>query len=196
MRREGLIICKSKGGTCGLFSGVCGKRGTWRPFRMRIGRGCGVCRDDPARPWASSCQLRSGVSPVPKSEGPGHPRCGFWGVETKATRPQSLVQPIEAGANKRESSSRWSRTSVAGTTSERVSENTRKRDTSFFQALRSSMPFILNLESRTCLQLAPYRSAITTGTGALFGVDRYPVTVFLALTLLTTISNNRGSLPL
>jgi hypothetical protein len=43
-------------------------------------------RTDPARPWASSCQLRSGVSLVPKSEGPGHPRCGFWGVETEATR--------------------------------------------------------------------------------------------------------------
>ena len=48
---------------------------------------------DPARPWASSCQLRSRVSPVPESEGSfdfaqdGHPRCGFWGVETEATRP-------------------------------------------------------------------------------------------------------------
>ena len=42
----------------------------------------------------------------------------------------------------------------------------------------------------------PYRSAITAGTGAPFGEDRYPVTVFLALTLLTTISNNTGSLPL
>src|ERR1039458_5316092 len=74
--------------------------------------------------------------------------------------------------------------------------DTRNRATFFLQTLRSSMPFILNLESRTCLQLAPYGSATTTGPGAPFGEDRYPVTVFLALTLLTTISNNTGSLPL
>ncbi len=48
----------------------------------------------------------------------------------------------------------------------------------------------------TSLQMMPYRSATTTGPGAPFGEDRYPVTVFLALTLLTTISNNMGSLPL
>ncbi len=64
-------------------------------------------------------------------------------------------------------------------------------------ALRSSIPFVLDLESRTCLRLAAYRSATTTtGSGAPFGEDRYPVTVFLALTLLTTISNNMGFLPL
>jgi len=28
---------------------------------------------DPAGPWASSCQLWFGVSPVPKREGPGAP---------------------------------------------------------------------------------------------------------------------------
>src|ERR1017187_7734399 len=70
----------------------------------------------------------------------------------------------------------------------------------------ASSPLVLNpgskphesmtLDSRTFLELAPYRSAITTGAGAPFGVDRYPVTVFLALTLLTTISYNMGSLPL
>jgi len=41
-----------------------------------------------------------------------------------------------------------------------------------------------------------YRSATATGTGAPFGEDKYPVTVFLADTLLTTISNIAGSLPL
>jgi len=51
-----------------------------------------------AGPWASSCQLRSGVSPVPKSEGSfdfaqdGHPRCGFRGVETGATYRPILVR--------------------------------------------------------------------------------------------------------
>src|ERR1035441_1554176 len=74
--------------------------------------------------------------------------------------------------------------------------DTRNRATFFLQTLRSSMPFILNLESRTCLQLAPYGSATTTGPGAPFGEDRYPVTVFLALTVLTTISYNMGVLPL
>jgi hypothetical protein len=49
--------------------------------------GTAFTETDPVRPWASSCQLRSGVSPVPKSEGPGAPSCGFWGVETEATRP-------------------------------------------------------------------------------------------------------------
>jgi hypothetical protein len=44
--------------------------------------------------------------------------------------------------------------------------------------------------------LSLYRSATADGTGAPFGEDKYPVTVFLALTLLTTISNNMGSLPL
>jgi hypothetical protein len=63
-------------------------------------------------------------------------------------------------------------------------------------ALRSSIPFLLNLKSRKRLLLAPYGPATTTGSGAPFGEDRYPVTVFLALTLLTTISNNMGSLPL
>src|SRR5665213_1035237 len=63
----------------------------------------------------------------------------------------------------------------------------------------ATCPLVLNpgsrtLDSRTCLELAPYRSAITTGAGAPFGVDRYPVTVFLALTLLTTISYNMGCL--
>ena len=74
--------------------------------------------------------------------------------------------------------------------------DTGKRDTSFLQALRRSMPLILNLQSRTCLRLAPYRSATAAGAGEPFGEDKYPVTVFLALTLLTTISNNAGSLPL
>ena len=46
----------------------------------------GVFGTDPARQWASSCQLRSGVSPVPQSEGPGAPSCGFYGLETEATR--------------------------------------------------------------------------------------------------------------
>ena len=63
-------------------------------------------------------------------------------------------------------------------------------------ALKSSIPFLLNLESRKRLLLAPYSPVTTTGSGAPFGEDRYPVTVFLALTLLTTISNNMGSLPL
>jgi len=34
---------------------------------------------DPARPWASSSDLRSGVSPVPKCEGPGAPSVRFLG---------------------------------------------------------------------------------------------------------------------
>ena len=62
--------------------------------------------------------------------------------------------------------------------------------------LRRSIPFLLLLESRKRPLLAPYSPAATTGSGAPFGEDRYPVTVFLALTSLTTISNNMGSLPL
>src|ERR1700690_1353953 len=46
------------------------------------------------------------------------------------------------------------------------------------------------------LQLRIYSEPITTGAGAPFGEDKYPVTVFFALTLFTTISNNMGSLPL
>jgi hypothetical protein len=63
-------------------------------------------------------------------------------------------------------------------------------------ALRRSVRFLSNRESRKRLQLALYSPPIATGSGAPFGEDRYPVTVFLALTLFTTISNNMGSLPL
>jgi hypothetical protein len=39
MRREGLIICKSKGGACGLFSGACAENGReWVAGRRLIGR--------------------------------------------------------------------------------------------------------------------------------------------------------------
>jgi len=63
-------------------------------------------------------------------------------------------------------------------------------------ALRSFIPFLLNLDSMKRLLLSPYSPGTTAGSGALFGEDRYPITVFLALTLFTTISNNMGSLPL
>ena len=70
------------------FSGA-GRAGGWSRLRRFFGT-------DPARPWASFCQSRSRVSPVPKSEGSfdfaqdGHPRGGFWGVESGATRPADL----------------------------------------------------------------------------------------------------------
>jgi hypothetical protein len=64
------------------------------------------------------------------------------------------------------------------------------------QRIESILLLILNLKSSTYLPWTLYRAAITAGAGALFGEDRYPVTVFFALTLLTTISNNMGSLPL
>jgi len=58
---------------------------------------------DPAGPWASSCQLRSGVSPVPKSDGSfdfaqdGCRGCGFWGVEIEATcQPSPKLRPRSA----------------------------------------------------------------------------------------------------
>ena len=41
----------------------------------------------------------------------------------------------------------------------------------------------------------PCYRPVVTGAGALFGVERYPVTVFLALTEFTTTSNSIGSLP-
>ena len=62
--------------------------GRWS-IRMGIGRevgvGYGVIGADPARPRASSCQLRSGISPVPKSEDRGTLDVVFWGVEAEAT---------------------------------------------------------------------------------------------------------------
>jgi hypothetical protein len=42
---------------------------------------------DPARSCASSCQLRSGVSPVPKSEGPGAPSVWFLGRRDRGHPP-------------------------------------------------------------------------------------------------------------
>jgi hypothetical protein len=68
-----------------------------RKFWGEFGVEWGFPGTDPAGPWASSCQLRSGVSPVPKSEGSfdfaqgGHPQCGFWGVESEATRQCRLM---------------------------------------------------------------------------------------------------------
>ena len=53
-------------------------------FWGRVRYGMAFIGTDPARPWASSCQLKSGVSPhVPRSEGSFdfaqdvHPQCGF-----------------------------------------------------------------------------------------------------------------------
>ena len=57
---------------------------------------------DLARPWASSCQLRSGVSPVPKSEGSfdfaqyGHPRRGFWGRRDRGHPPKEAAKKAPA----------------------------------------------------------------------------------------------------
>ena len=62
-------------------------------------------------------------------------------------------------------------------------------------ALRRSVPFLLNPESRKRLLLALYSPATTTGSGAPFGEDRYSVTLFLAFTLFTAVSNNMSSLP-
>lgn len=39
-----------------------------------------------AGPQASSCQLRSGVSPVLRARNLGHPRCGFWGSRPRPPR--------------------------------------------------------------------------------------------------------------
>jgi hypothetical protein len=73
VRREGEIICK----TAGEY---------WRVSWSELGVGWAFIGTNPARSLASSCQLRSGVSPVPKSEGPGAPSVWFLGRRTKATR--------------------------------------------------------------------------------------------------------------
>jgi hypothetical protein len=49
---------------------------------------------DPARTWASSCQLRSGVSRSPRARDRGHPRCVFGGVDTEAARQIDLETRI------------------------------------------------------------------------------------------------------
>jgi hypothetical protein len=76
VRREGEIICKM---AAGKFWGV-----GW----IVLGVGRAFAGTDPARPWASSCQLRSGVSPVPKGEGPGAPSVWFLGRRDRGHPPR------------------------------------------------------------------------------------------------------------
>lgn len=60
--------------------------GIFRASSVRNRRFAGT---DPARPWASSCQLGSGVSPIPKGEGPGAPSVRFFGRRDRGHLPAS-----------------------------------------------------------------------------------------------------------
>jgi hypothetical protein len=71
VRREGEIICKMAA------------RSSWGEFGVKLA----LSRTDPARPGASSCRLRSGVSPVPKSKGPGAPSAWFLGRRDRGHPP-------------------------------------------------------------------------------------------------------------
>jgi hypothetical protein len=71
VRREGEIICKMAG------------EKFWGEFGVKWA----FAGSDHARPWASSCSLRSCVSPVPRCEGAGAPSVWFLGVETGASYP-------------------------------------------------------------------------------------------------------------
>jgi hypothetical protein len=49
--------------------------------------GSGAFGTDAAGPWGCSCRLRSGVSPVPKCEGPGAPSARFLGRRDRGHPP-------------------------------------------------------------------------------------------------------------
>src|SRR5580658_2321515 len=85
VRWMGVIICKSAGWVWGAFSGGWGKMGRGELAGRREGLAlAGAFSGTDPRWGASSCQLSSEVSPVPKGEGPGAPSVRFLGVESRA----------------------------------------------------------------------------------------------------------------